>query len=71
MAATCVLVTGPGDTGVSLRPLLDTVQEPLPLAWPPCKAMCCTWGICSTPNPAPYLEVVLLTRYCSPSALSF
>lgn len=34
MAATCYLVTGPGYTGVSLRPLLDTVQDPLPLACP-------------------------------------
>lgn len=32
MAATCALVTGPGYTGVSLRPLLDTVQDPFP--WP-------------------------------------
>lgn len=35
MAATCALVTEPGYTGVSLRPLLDTVQAPLSLSCPP------------------------------------
>lgn len=51
MAATCYLVTGLGYTGVSLRPLLDTVQDPLPLACPPALLQDLHWDLGSQQHP--------------------